>query len=91
MFPFQMAFLWLINRGDPNHLRYLGCSSKRSFRVGGPRAGDLGRADGASTLMSGTRGEGQEILRMDVPLAVTPPKTNGCPLKINGWFRCISY
>ena len=26
----------------------------------------------------------QEILRMDVPLAVTPPKTNGRPLKING-------
>ena len=22
---------------------------------------------------------------------VTPPKTNECPLKINGWFRCISY
>ena len=22
--PFQMAFLWLLNGGDPNHLRYLG-------------------------------------------------------------------
>ena len=21
----------------------------------------------------------------------TPLKTNGCPLKINGWFRCIPY
>ena len=26
--PFQVAFLWLVNWGDPNHLRILGWSSK---------------------------------------------------------------
>ena len=26
--PFQMAFFWLINGGDPNHLQVLGWSSK---------------------------------------------------------------
>ena len=28
-FPFQMAFLWLINGGDPNYLQVLGWSSKQ--------------------------------------------------------------
>ena len=26
-----------------------------------------------------------------VKMMDTPLKTNGCPLKINGWFRCIAY
>ena len=32
------------------------------------------------------------VLQEDVYIqSFTPPKTKECPLKINGWFRCISY
>ena len=35
-------------------------------------------------------GEVREKARDEVT-GGTPLKTNGCPLKINGWFRCIPY
>ena len=43
LFPFQIGlYTWLINGGDPNHLRILGYSSKCSiFLIFTPKLGDF--------------------------------------------------
>ena len=82
--PFQMAFWWLINGGDPNHLRYLGWSSKYSILRQVVWFSSLDWVKGRCQVADFTNGTGRLVRRRCLDDEIFHPLKMGVEPKIGG-------